>query len=38
MKQDFLRYVVTRHDPFDQSIDAVNDQILALIAQAWGRA
>ncbi|MET4214521.1 plasmid partitioning protein RepA [Bradyrhizobium sp. LA2.1] len=94
MKHDFLRYVVTRHDPFDQSqvgvvtmlrhlfsedvltataiassaietaglakrtlyelepgnisaatakraresIDAVNDQILALITQAWGRA
>lgn len=94
MKQDFLRYVVTRHDPFDQSqvrvvtmlrhlftedvltataiasaaietaglakrtlyelepgnisaattkraresIDAVNDQILALVLQAWGRA
>lgn len=93
MQQDFLRYVVTRHDPFDQSqvrvvtmlrhlftedvltatavastaietaglakrtlyelepgnispatakraresIDAVNDQILELIAQAWGR-
>lgn len=94
MNHDFLRYVVTRHDPFDQSqvgvvtmlrhlfsedvltataiassaietaglakrtlyelepgnisaatakraresIDAVNDQILALITQAWGRA
>lgn len=93
MKQDFLRYVVTRHDPMDQSqvhvvtmlrhlftedvltstavesaaietaglakrtlyelesgnisaatakraresIDAVNDQILGLISQSWGR-
>jgi chromosome partitioning protein len=93
MQQDFLRYVVTRHDPFDQSqvrvvtmlrhlfaedvltataiastaietaglakrtlyelepgnisaatakraresVDAVNEQILELIAQAWGR-